>query len=63
VLVGEYSGEWLAQAPGDLLDRDGERKVGDGDAEILRRSAGNWPRICRMPMATVILKAAPSSMT
>jgi len=30
------AGEGLAHAPGDLLDRDGERKVGDGDAELAR---------------------------
>ena len=39
VLVGQDAGEGLAHAPGDLLHRDGEREVGDGDAELLARPA------------------------
>ena len=63
VLVGQHAGEGLADAPGDLLHRDGEREVGDGDAEFLA-TAGAWnrPRFCRMPMARVIISAAPPSM-
>jgi hypothetical protein len=36
VLVGQDAGEGLAHAPRDLLHRDGEREVGDGDAEVVR---------------------------
>ena len=35
-LSASDAGEGLADAPGDLLHRDGEREVGDRDAELVR---------------------------